>query len=218
MISIVYNRDCLTAMREMKDNQFDLAIVDPPYGIGDIRQMSKKRKRLHKGFDWNDNIPDEKYFNELKRVAKNRIIWGINYYTKHISDCGRIVHNKIGFGANQLLELSDCDLASHSFGINIKMFTYIWRGNVQGNTVNWKNTGIDARIHPTQKPIALYKWLLKNYAKEGDRILDTHVGSGSSRIACYETGFDFVGYEIDNDYWLSAEKRFKIVKDQINIF
>ena len=205
-------------MREMEDNEFDLAIVDPPYGIGDVRQMSKKRKRLHGGFDWNDKIPDEEYFNELKRVAKNQIVWGINYYTKHISDCGRIVHNKVGAGANQLLELSDCDLASHSFGKNIKMFTYVWRGNVQGNTVNWKNTGPDARIHPTQKPIALYKWLLKNYAKEGDKILDTHVGSGSSRIACYEMGFDFVGYEIDNDYWLSAEKRFKIVKDQINIF
>ena len=218
MISLVHNSDCRPAMREMEDNEFDLAIVDPPYGIGDVRQMSKKRKRLHGGFDWNDKIPDEEYFNELKRVAKNQIVWGINYYTKHISDCGRIVHNKVGAGANQLLELSDCDLASHSFGKNIKMFTYVWRGNVQGNTVNWKNTGPDARIHPTQKPIALYKWLLKNYAKEGDKILDTHVGSGSSRIACYEMEFDFVGYEIDKDHWQSQEKRFNIVKNQQTLF
>ncbi len=205
-------------MREMEDNEFDLAIVDPPYGIGDVRQMSKKRKRLHGGFDWNDKIPDEEYFNELKRVAKNQIVWGINYYTKHISDCGRIVHNKVGAGANQLLELSDCDLASHSFGKNIKMFTYVWRGNVQGNTVNWKNTGPDARIHPTQKPIALYKWLLKNYAKEGDKILDTHAGSMSSVIASIEMGHPITAYEIDKDYFNAGKKRVLNYFNQGNMF
>lgn len=215
--------DCMEYLPKYEDNHFDLAIVDPPYGIGDVRQMNKKRKRLHNGFSWNDSAPNEKYFTELTRVSKNRIIWGCNYYAKYIPDYGRIIHDKVGSGASQLHELSDCDLASHSFGVNIKKFEYIWRGNVQGNTINWDNSGADSRIHPTQKPIALYKWLLHNYANnggafKGDLILSTHVGSASDLIACEDMGFEYVGYELDKDYYEAASKRLANHKAQLKIF
>ncbi len=108
----------------------------------------------------------------------------------------------------QLYELSDADIASHSFGVNMKIFHYTWMGNVQGSSVNWKNNGIDKRIHPCQKPVELYKWILKNYAKEGDKILDTHLGSGSIAIACWDLKYDLEAYEIDADYYKAAKKRF----------
>ncbi len=216
LTNIVHNYDCLPAMRQMKDNQFDLAIVDPPYGIGDINQ--KASKLIHKKITWNNEIPTKQYFNELKRISKNRIIWGVNYYGGYISDVGRIIHDKSEYDGHRFATMSDADIASHSFGINIKIFRYIWMGNVQGSQVNWKNDGINGRIHPTQKPVQLYTYILKNYTKEGDTILDTHVGSGSSRIACYEMGFEFTGYEIDIDYWKAQEKRFNIVKNQQTLF
>ncbi len=212
-----FNTDCMEAMAQMEDNSFDLAIVDPPYGIGDVNQANS-RKFHSKKIIWNDSTPNAEYFAELLRVSKNQIIWGINYYSKLVDSVGRIIHDKTGSAGKQLKELSDADIASHSFGVNIKIFHYEWRGNVQNGKINWKNLGQDARIHPTQKPIALYKWLLKNYAKEGDRILDTHLGSGSSRIACHDMGFDFVGYEIDKDYFDAQEKRFANHIKQGNLF
>jgi len=208
MKSEVFNVDCLEFMKQYPDNHWELAIVDPPYGIGDCRQTLSKKH--HKKIKWNDDIPTNDYFRELIRVSENQIIWGVNYYPNYIKSVGRIVHDKTGGGKRkQLKELSDADIASHSFGVNIKIFHYLWQGNVQGNTINWKNEGIDARIHPTQKPIALYKWLLQNYAKEGDKILDTHGGSFSSRIAAYDMGFDFTGIELDKEYFDQAEFRFQ---------
>lgn len=205
VISIAENRDCMEAMKQFPDKFFDLAIVDPPYGIGDFRNT--KAKKHHKKVDWNNAIPTEEYFNELVRVSKNRIIWGVNYYGKYVNDVGRIVHDKTGGGHRKNpKELSDCDIASHSFGVNMKIFHYTSIGNVIGKTIDWKN---EMRWHPCQKPIALYKWLLMNYAKEGDKILDTHLGSGSSRIAAHDMGFDFWGYEIDKDYFEAQEKQFK---------
>jgi site-specific DNA-methyltransferase (adenine-specific) len=205
VINIVHNCDCMEIMEELPENYFDLAIVDPPYGIGDFNQT--RSRKVHKKIKWNNTQPDNYYFSELHRISKNQIIWGANYYG---INGGRIIHDKTGGGKRKgPKELSDADIAFHSFGVNIKIFRYLWQGNVQGDKVNWKNTGIDRRIHPCQKPVALYKWILRNYAKPGQKIFDSHVGSGSSRIACYDMGFDFVGCELDKDYWQAQEERFQ---------
>lgn len=210
---MIYNQDCLEAMKEMKDNQFDLAIVDPPYGIGDFRNT--KSLKHHKKIDWNNNIPDRNYFKELKRISKNRIIFGVNYYGKYVNDVGRIVHDKTGGGKrNAPKGLSDCDIASHSFGVNMKIYHYTSIGNVIGNKIDWEN---QMRWHPCQKPISLYEWLLINYAKKGDTILDTHLGSGSIAIACHNLGFDLTGYEIDKEYFDASIKRIDQHKSQLRI-
>ena len=210
---MIYNQDCLEAMKEMKDNQFDLAIVDPPYGIGDFRNT--KSLKHHKKIDWNNNIPDSNYFKELKRISKNRIIFGVNYYGKYVNDVGRIVHDKTGGGKrNAPKGLSDCDIASHSFGVNMKIYHYTSIGNVIGNKIDWEN---QMRWHPCQKPISLYEWLLINYAKKGDTILDTHLGSGSIAIACHNLGYDLTGYEIDKEYFDASIKRIDQHKSQLRI-
>lgn len=211
---MIYNKDCMEAMKDMSDNQFDLAIVDPPYGIGDFR--TSKSQKHHKNIDWNNNIPDINYFKELKRISKNRIIFGVNYYGKYVEDVGRIIHDKTGGGKrNGPKELSDCDIASHSFGVNMKIYHYTSIGNVIGNKIDWEN---QMRWHPCQKPIALYEWLLMKYAKEGDKILDTHLGSGSIAIACHNLGFDLTGYEIDKEYFEAANKRIEQHKAQKKLF
>ncbi len=208
--------DCMDYLPGYPDNHFQIAIIDPPYGIGDVRHTDSRKK--HKKITWNNKIPTKEYFKQVQRVSKNQIIWGVNYYTEHIKDVGRVVHDRTGGGQKpQYNNLSDCDIASHSFGLNMKIFHYTWQGNVQGNGINWKNEGENARIHPTQKPIQLYKWLLKNYAKEGDLILDTHVGSGSSLIAFIEEGFDFIGFEIDEDHYKDSTKRVIEVTSQSNL-
>lgn len=187
MINEAYNRDCLEAMREMDDNAFELAIVDPPYGIGissnPVRQMHDKKV-------WDSAIPDVEYFTELRRVSKNQIIWGGNYFPLPPTQNLIVWDKKQPFD----FSLAMCEFAWCSIQRPAKMFSMspIFAG----------------KIHPTQKPVALYKWLLTNYAKPGDKILDTHLGSGSSRIACYDLGFDFVGYELDKDYFDAQEERF----------
>ena len=201
-------------MARYKDNYFDLAIVDPPYGIGDFRNTLSKKH--HKKINWNEAIPAQKYFNELVRITKNRIIFGVNYYNKYVNDVGRIVHDKTGGGKrNPPKGLSDCDIASHSFGVNMKIYHYTSIGNVIGNTIDWKN---EFRWHPCQKPIKLYEWLLMNYAKEGDKILDTHLGSGSIAIACYNLGYDLTACEINKDYYNSAIDRIEKHKAQKKLF
>jgi len=206
--------DCMDLMRDAPDNHWDLAIVDPPYGIGDFRQTLGKH--CHREIKWNDRIPEKEYFEQLNRVSRNRIIWGVNYYTDFVKDVGRIVHDKTGGGLREnIKQLSDVDLASHSFGVNMKLFRYLWQGNMQGKNKNGKahwnsdNSGPDARVHPCQKPIALYKWLLQNYAKPGNRILDTHMGSGSIAIACHYMGFHLTATELDEDYFTAAVERIK---------
>lgn len=209
----IYNQDCLEAMKEMSDNQFDLAIVDPPYGIGDFNNTLSRK--IHKKIEWNDNIPSKEYFLELERVSKNRIIFGANYYGKYINDVGRIVHDKTGGGKRKgMTNLSDCDIASHSFGVNMKIFHFVSIGNVIGNKIDWEN---ELRWHPCQKPIALYEWLLMNYAKKGDKILDTHLGSGSIAIACHNLGYDLEGYELDKEYYDNALKKIKNHQAQLKI-
>jgi len=213
-INKIHNQDCLEAMKLMQDNEFDLAIVDPPYGIGDFR--SSKSFKHHKKIEWNNEIPTQEYFIELERISKNRIIFGVNYYAKYVNDVGRIIHDKTGFGKRNFpKELSTCDIASHSFGVNMKIFHYVSSGNVIGNKIDWDN---QMRWHPCQKPIALYEWLLMNYAKEGDKILDTHLGSGSIAIACHNLGYDLTGYELDKEYYDNAIKRIKNHQSQTRIF
>lgn len=210
----ITNEDCMELMSRYDDNHFELAIVDPPYGIGDFRNT--KSQKHHKKIDWNNNIPSKKFFKELKRVTKNRIIFGVNYYGKYVDDVGRIIHDKTGGGKrNAPKGLSDCDIASHSFGVNMKIYHYISIGNVIGNKIDWHN---EMRWHPCQKPIALYEWILMNYAKEGDKILDTHLGSGSIAIACHNLGFDLTACEIDKEYFDDAMKRLEQHKAQQRLF
>ncbi len=184
-------------MREMPDKAFDLAIVDPPYGIGVTKINFGGRSVLNDCVDgkaWDDSTPDEKYFTELIRVSANQIVWGANYFNFFPGLGGAIIWNK-----NQPMpNSSQCEIASYSGLKKVGYYFQTWT-----NYVNTKQTE-----HPTEKPVALYKWLLTNYAKQGQAILDTHLGSGSSRIAAYDLGFDFTGYELDKDYFDAQEERF----------
>jgi site-specific DNA-methyltransferase (adenine-specific) len=210
----ITNEDNMLLMARYPDKYFDLAIVDPPYGIGDFRNTLAKKH--HKKIDWNNEIPKKEYFDELKRVSKNQIIWGANYYSKYIDSVGRIVHDKTGGGKRKSPSgLSDCDIASHSFGVNMKIFHYTSIGNVIGNVVDWEN---NLRWHPCQKPIALYKWLLDKYGKPNDKILDTHLGSGSIAIACHDYGFDLTACELDKEYFDQAMKRINNHMAQTKLF
>ena len=202
-----YNMDCMVGMKEMPDKYFDLAIVDPPYQNKDAIGLKNGKSHNAKRTDYhlfNNVKPSQEYFNELKRVSKNQIIWGGNYFGLI---GGAIVWNKNGtvFG--------EAELAICSTHNSVRIFEYTWNGMLQENMKNK-----EYRIHPTQKPIALYEWLLNNYAKKGDKILDTHVGSASSLIACYNLGFDYVGFELDKDYYEQANKRLENHKNQMNMF
>jgi len=211
-----YNEDCMVGMARYPDKHFDLAIVDPPYGIGrgggrmggDTRAPAKNYKLFHGG---DLKPPDDDYFRELIRVSKNQIIWGSNHFISRIpydSSCW-IVWDKDN-GDNYF---ADCELAWTSFKTAVRRFKFRWAGMLQGDMKNK-----EYRIHPTQKPVALYKWLLKNYAKPGDKILDTHVGSASSLIACYDLGFDAVGFELDEDYYRESKQRLERFMRQITLF
>ena len=209
-----YNEDCMAGMARYPDKHFDLAIVDPPYGIGESGKTNKTRSKLavakdYESFHGDDlKSPDVEYFQELMRVSKNQIIWGANHYISKIPydrSCW-IVWDKEN-GDN---DFADCELAWTSFKSAVRRFKSRWAGMLQGNMKNKEH-----RIHPTQKPVALYKWLLKNYAKPGDKILDTHVGSASSLIACYDLGFDAVGFELDPDYYQASLERLQKHQRQI---
>ena len=209
----IYNQDCLEAMKVMADNQFDLAIVDPPYGIN-----ITKNKRLNNNSkkDWDKEIPTPKYFKELFRVSKNQIIWGGNYFIEYLKNTRCYLNwDKL----NHSDTYADCEMAWTSFDKNAKIFKYMWDGNRYGFIGAIQGVGKKSiRTHPTQKPVALYEWLLMNYAKKGDTILDTHLGSGSIAIACHNLGYDLTGYEIDKDYFEDAIKRLEQHKAQIRLF
>lgn len=213
MVSDVRLMDCMDFMKDFPDKYFDLSIVDPPYGINIVapgkRTLGKRKEQPgwtnYKESNWDANTPDQSYFDELFRVSKNQIIWGGNYFTLPPSK-GWIVWDK---HQPEGVSFAQAELAYSSFDRSVKMFETS-RANI-GNTVsnNKRLAAANAKIHPTQKPIALYKWLLKNYAKPGDKILDTHLGSGSSRIAAYDMGFDFYATELDADYFAAQEERFQ---------
>ena len=215
----IYNEDCLQAMKGMADKQFDLAIVDPPYGIGIDKALAankgKQGYKLHKESDWDFAIPQKEYWCELVRVSKNQIVWGGNYFTEYLpASMGWIVWNKM----QREFTMADGELAWTSFNKALRIFDYA-RGNENGFAPKLKGVeraGIN--IHPTQKPIKLYEWLLMNYAKEGNLILDTHLGSGSIAIACYKAGYDLTAYEVDKDYYEAACKRLEIYKTQLTLW
>ena len=207
-----FNEDCMAGMARYPDKYFDLAIVDPPYGIGfdgntTVKGKSGKAstftdKQHHIKKEWDVSRPTAEYFAELQRVSKNQIIWGGNYFADLLPpQKGWIFWDKKITNANNT-NFSDGELAWTSFNCILRRFTYDWIGFGYLN-----NPQQEKKIHPTQKPVALYKWLLKNYAKQGDLILDTHVGSASSLIACHDMGFDAVGFELDPDYYKTSKQR-----------
>lgn len=211
--------DCMEGMKQFPDKFFDLAIVDPPYGgvtQGGYAKnkmgggVAKNRNDYHL-FLWSCEKPDKSYFDELMRVSKNQIIWGGNYYASLLTDqqCW-IVWDK---DKPEGVSFADVELAWTSFNLASRIFHYSWNGMIQGDMKNKER-----KIHPTQKPVKLYEWLLNKYAKPGDIILDTHVGSASSLIACHNTHHKYVGFEIDPDYYRMAKKRLDDAEAQMNIF
>ncbi|NCD04471.1 MAG: site-specific DNA-methyltransferase [Clostridia bacterium] len=201
-----HNMDCMEGMKQIPDKYFDLAIVDPPYGIGmDGGNVGYKGFNNFEKKGWDAKPPDRKYFDELKRVSRNQIIWGGNYYNLEPTRCYLIWDKGEGFYNRTYAE---AELAWTSFDKNVKIFKRdpLAKGDYRG------------KIHPTQKPVALYKWLLTNYAKPGDKILDTHVGSASSLIACHDLGFEYLGFELDEDYYRMAIERLEKHKSQLNMF
>ena len=205
MITIT-NEDNMAMMARYPDKCFDLAIVDPPYGIGmDGGNVGYKGKNNFAKKDWDKSTPNERYFKELFRVSKNQIIWGGNYFGLPPSRCFLVWDKGEGFYNRTYAE---CELAWTSFDKNTCKFKHdpLAKGDYKG------------KIHPTQKPIALYKWLLEKYAKSGDKILDTHLGSGSIAIACHDYGFDLTACEMDKDYYEAAMNRLANHQSQQKIF
>jgi len=196
----ITNEDNMDLMARYKDNHFDLAIVDPPYGIGNFSQSDAR----HKTVNWNDSIPKLEYFKELIRVSKKRIIWGANYY-----NCFELGNGAICWWKNVgHPNMSHCEIASVSGQKKVDYYHQNWSGGVRRLKT----------IHPCEKPIKLYEWLLMNYASEDDKILDTHLGSGSIAIACHNLKFDLTACELDSDYYNAAMKRIIQHKQQIRIF
>jgi len=216
-MNTVHLIDNMEFMKGIPDKYFELAIVDPPYYSGPEKleyygnkesSIGVHRRTYKKSDAW--KVPTAEYFNELFRVSKKYIIWGSNYYD-FCFNSGRIIWDKV----NDSSSFSDCEIASTNIFSHVRIFRFMWNGMMQGKSIKEGSVMLgnksknEYRIHPTQKPVALYKWLLKNYAKPNDKIFDSHVGSGSSRIACYDMGFDFTGCELNPDYWKAQEERFE---------
>ena len=206
----LHNIDCLLFMKQCEDNQFDLAIVDPPYGLGIDGNKEQRwpdgsiKRKAHEIKGWDEAIPNKEYFDELKRISKNQIVWGANYFTEFLEPTKAWV---FWYKGQQGLTMSDGEMAWTSLKKVTRMVnihrTHIWQ---------------EKPMHPTQKPVKLYKWLLKNYAEEGQTIFDSHLGSGSIAIACDELGFDLTACEIDKDYFEKANKRIEPYRKQQSLF
>jgi len=205
----VYLEDCTEALKRFSDGYFDIAVVDPPYGIGANKmQLGNGKKKIYRGeADWDNAIPTAEYWEQLFRVSKNQIVWGGNYMTEYLKPTSAWLFWDKGTGEN---DFADGELAWTSYNGALRKITKSWVG------ANAKD-GLE-RIHPTQKPIYLYDWIFNRYAKEGDLILDTHLGSGANRIACAEMKFSFVGFELDKKYYENQEKRFKDFVSQLRMF
>lgn len=210
-----FHCDCMDFMKEIPDNYYDLAIVDPPYGLQSnnvqfgsmISTSGVKRMDVSKWNQWNHLVPKSEYYDKLRRISKNQIVWGINYLGINLGR-GRLVWYK-----KNTATFSDCELAYQSFTDGVYLFEWIWNGMIQQNMANKEK-----RIQPTQKPTALYHWILKKYAKAGQLIFDTHGGSMSSAIACYKEGYEMDICEIDKEYFDAGVKRFKQVVSQQELF
>ena len=212
--------DCMEALKQMPDKAFDLAIVDPPYGIGLDKGgavsviPNKSANPIFAPKEWDKKIPEEKYFNELKRVSRKQIIWGGNYFLDILGFCkAPIIWNKLN-GDSLYADGEMAWTGGEEIPRNLKIWSHQWCGAFKASERGNRN------IHPTQKPVALYKWILQKskFAKEFDKILDTHLGSGSIAIACYDMGFDLTAYEIDLDYFNAAVKRLEVHKKQGQLF
>lgn len=207
----LYNADCMDILREIPDKAFDLAIVDPPYGLGIDGQKgcscknSKHNRKHHANKGWDNAIPTNEYFTQLFRVSNNQVIWGGNYFVENLTKGtkGWIVWYK----GQEGLTMSDAELAYSSFDCATRVVK-----------INRAELLKDGTFHPTQKPVKLYKWLLVNYAKPGDKILDTHLGSGSICIACHDLGFEMTGIELDSDYYEAAKRRLEWHQMQQKLF
>lgn len=212
-----YNMDCMDGMKEFPDKYFDLAVVDPPYGIGESGEKNHTRGKMamakdYKPFDGIDlKAPDKKYFDELLRVSKNQIIFGANHFISRMpydSHCW-IVWDK----DNGETDFADCELAWTSFDTAVRKFKYRWQGMLQENMKNK-----EFRIHPTQKPKALYDWIFSRYAERGMKFLDTHVGSASSLMAAHDAGLQYVGFEKDKYYYDLSKERLEQHEAQMSLF
>lgn len=199
-----YNMDCMDGMAQFPDKFFELAIVDPPYGIGAGKEKPHNGWKDYGIKHWDNESPDKAYFRELFRVSQNQIIWGANHFISKIPkdfSCF-IIWDK----GQRNFSLADGEMAWTSFKKAARIFNYSRARALQ-----------EGKIHPTQKPIALYEWLLAKYAKQGDKILDTHVGSASSLIACHQMGFEYWGFELDADYYRAATERLNKAKAQVSM-
>jgi site-specific DNA-methyltransferase (adenine-specific) len=215
-ISEVYEMDCIQGMKEYPDKYFDLAVVDPPYGIGEDGKSNHSRSKIAKSKlytpkQWDNEPPSIEYFTELFRVSKNQIVWGANHFISRMpydSSCWLVWDKENGEN-----DFADCELAWTSFDKAVRRYKFRWAGMLQGNMKDKEN-----RIHPTQKPVALYDWIFTRFAEKGYKVLDTHLGSGSSRIAADKAGLDFVGFELDEEYYNALNKRFNDYKCQLRMF
>lgn len=205
----ITNEDNMELMARYPDNYFDLAIVDPPYGLNMAKEKPRKDGRFahNKPRTWDEEIPNQEYFNELFRVSKNQIIWGGNYFPLPVNKCFIFWYKQ-----NPVPNFSDGEYAWTSFNYPAKCFDFRYYGNLQGKT------SAEKKIHISQKPKELYRWILDNYAAKGDKILDTHLGSGSIAIACHDYNFELTACELDNDYYNSAIKRITNHVGQTKLF
>lgn len=204
----LYNEDCLQAMKAMQDKQFDLAIVDPPYGIDAANmQMGNNAKKKWTKKDWDKNTPTNEYWTELFRISKNQIVWGGNYFNLPPSKCWVIWDKNNGES-----DFADGEMAWTSFDKPMRIKKIHWTGSAS----NWEDT--KGKIHPTQKPKALYDYLLLNYAKKGIKVIDTHLGSGGIALACWDNEINLEAYEIDKEYYDKACKRFEQHSKQVQLW
>ena len=219
-----YNMDCMDGLKEFPDKYFDLAIVDPPYGISihkmnftksGAKKIGKAYRRDYTGTgSWDSNIPSEDYWKELFRVSKSQIVWGGNYFTEFLKPSKSFIVWDKRTDEKYSNDFADCEYAWCSENLGVaRMYRFMWNGFMQGNMKSKED-----RFRPTQKPVALYEWILSRYAKDGDIILDTHVGSASSLIACHRTNHKFVGFELDKHYYDLAKKRLDTEMSQMTLF
>lgn len=205
--SETYLMDCIVGMKHYPDKYFDLAVVDPPYGI-ETNGNAQDRFRMGKDLSLiNDSKPSMIYFTELFRVSKNQIIWGYNHLSDMLPKCREFI---FWYKRQPVITFSDGELAWTSFQKTAKCFDFSFQKSNLSNKGN--------KIHPTQKPVELYDWIFKNYSEPGQKVIDTHLGSGSSRISAHKCGLNFTGFEIDEEYYYAQEKRFAEYQKQLNLF